>query len=305
MPGTRMPCTIRLTHDSSIRVRPKSSSLTVRLCIACLVLAFAGASAEHSSSEWRYSLTPYLWLPSIDGALNYSPPPGGGGGPEIEAGPTDWLDLINAGALVSGSAKKERFTVSLDLVYLSMQSTDGGVRSVDDTISVPGTPVRIPVSATLNVNIKTDFDGLTWTVAGGYAARDTESSSMDVFAGVRYFGTRAKSSWNLTADVTTPGGSIILPAQGGVANNTDLWDGIVGIRGRFDLSAQNWALPYYLDIGTGSSALTWQAMGGLAYEFGWGDLLMMYRHLEYDQDASGLLQNFSFRGPAFGVRFSF
>ena len=128
---------------------------------------------------------------------------------------------------------------------------------------------------------------------------------MDLFAGVRYFGTDAKSSWNLTADITTPGGSVILPAQGSVGKDDDLWDGIVGIKGHFDLSAQNWAVPYYLDIGTGSSELTWQATVGLAYAFNWGDLMMMYRHLEYDQDSSGLMQNFSFSGPLIGGRFHF
>jgi hypothetical protein len=46
-------------------------------------------------------------------------------------------------------------------------------------------------------------------------------------------------------------------------------------------------------------------MAGAAYEFDWGDLLIVYRHLEYDQDAASLLQDFSFSGPTFGARFHF
>ncbi len=33
-----------------------------------------------------------------------------------------------------------------------------------------------------------------------------------------------------------------------------------------------WSVPYYLDVGTGDSDLTWQGLLGLAYSFGWGDL---------------------------------
>ncbi len=47
------------------------------------------------------------------------------------------------------------------------------------------------------------------------------------------------------------------------------------------------------------------AMLGLTRSFGWGDLMLVYRHLEYDQDSDGLLQDFSFSGPALGARFSF
>ncbi len=50
---------------------------------------------------------------------------------------------------------------------------------------------------------------------------------------------------------------------------------------------------------------TWNAIVGLSYEYGWGDLILAYRHLDYDQDSSGLTQGFSFGGPAVGARFSF
>ena len=81
--------------------------------------------------------------------------------------------------------------------------------------------------------------------------------------------------------------------------------GIVGIRGELGLGQGNWSLPYYFDVGTGDSDRTWNAYAGLAREFGWGDLLIAYRHLEYDQDADSLLQDFSFSGPAVGARFRF
>jgi hypothetical protein len=281
----------------------------VRLGAAILLIGIGGAGdyayAQDEPDEWQYALTPYLWLPTIDGALNYGPPPGGGGSPNISVGPTDWLDLLNFGLLVSGSAKKGRYSVFSDLVYLSLESKDGRVISVDDAISMPGAPVQLPNSPSFNLNTKTELDGLVWMVAGGYTIEETSSSTMDLFGGVRYFGVDVSTRWNLTSDITPPGGGVILPAEGSIGQDTDLWDVIVGIRGEFDWTSEKWSTPYYLDFGTGSSNLTWQAMAGLSYSFGWGDFILMYRHLEYDQGSNRLMQDFSFGGPAFGARFSF
>ena len=204
----------------------------MRICSACLVLAFGNAYAQSDADEWQYSITPYLWLPTIDGTLKYHLPPGGGGGGgghivDIEVGPSDWLDLLNFGLLVNGSAKKGRFTVFSDIVYLSLTSKDSRVASVDDTISVPGVPVPIPISANLNVSTRTDLDGLVWSIAGGYTIKETDTATMDIFAGVRYFGLDFSSSWDLTVDITTPGGSVVLPSRAvsgrTLTCGTELW----------------------------------------------------------------------------------
>jgi hypothetical protein len=100
-------------------------------------------------------------------------------------------------------------------------------------------------------------------------------------------------------------GDTVLPAAGNIGNDKDLWDGLVGIRGRTKVGNGNWSVPYYFDIGAGSSDLTWNAMLGLSYTYGWGDLVFAYRHLQYDQDSDSLLQDFSFSGPGFGATFRF
>ena len=58
-------------------------------------------------------------------------------------------------------------------------------------------------------------------------------------------------------------------------------------------------------MGVLESASTRQAMLGLNYALNWGELLLMYRHLKYDQDSDRLLRNFSFSGLALGVKFNF
>ncbi len=282
----------------------------MKIHAAILALVFACVSgvacAQSRSDEWQFSLTPYLWLPTINGTLSFSVPPGGGNPPDVGAGPTDWLDLLNSGLLISGGARKGRFSIFSDLVYLSLTlKNDGRVVSVEDNISMPGSPIQIPISASLNLNTRTDLDGLVWMITGGYSLEQTETSTMDVFVGVRYFGIDAAASWDLSADITTPGGTVVLPAQGSIVNDVDLWDGVVGLRGLFQVRDGNWSVPYYLDVGAGDSDMTWNAMVGLSYEYGWGDLIIAYRHLDYDQGSGGLLQSFSFSGPGIGARFHF
>jgi len=272
-----------------------------------LLICFGQAEAEGGDEEWQFALTPYLWLPTIDGVLSYQEPPSGGGasgdGLNVNAGPTDWFDLLNFGLLVSGTAQKGRFSISSDFVYLSMTSkNEGQLNSVGDG-SNPG--VDLPISGDLNLSTRTDLDGLQWSLTAGYALSQTETSTMDVFAGVRYFGLDVSTSWELTAEITAPDGSVVLPAMGGVATDTDIWDGIVGLRGEVGIGESDWDFLYSFDVGAGDSDLSWNAFSGFGREFGWGDLLIAYRHLEYDQDSSSLLQDFSFSGPLIGGRFRF
>ena len=286
------------------------NSKTLRPCAVATIVALLGccttAAAQNSSEDWRFQLTPYLWLPTIDGSLKYSVPPGTGGSPEISVGPTDWLELLNAGLLLSGNATKGRFGLYGDLVYLSLESkNDGRVLSVDDNVTIPGTRIPIPVSADLSVNTRSDLDGLLLSVAGGYQFAESERSTAVVFAGVRYFDVDVSSNWDLTAEITVPGAGVVLPSQGQIASKTSLVDGIIGLRGQNRLGQGKWTALYYVDAGTGDSDLTWNAMLGLAYELGWGDMVLAYRHLEYDQSADSLLQDFSFSGPGFGARFTF
>ena len=104
---------------------------------------------------------------------------------------------------------------------------------------------------------------------------------------------------------TGPGGSQIFPQSGSVTESEDLWDGIIGWEGRLNLGASKFYVPFYIDIGTGSSEVTWEGNLGLGYEFKWLDILLTYRHLYYNMDDDKLVQDVSFGGPAFGLKFKF
>jgi hypothetical protein len=84
----------------------------------------------------------------------------------------------------------------------------------------------------------------------------------------------------------------------------DLWDGIIGVKGRLSLN-ESWFMPYYADVGTGDTDLTWLVSGGIGYAFNWGDVILEYRHLEYDQGDDELIQDLAFSGGMLGVAFHF
>jgi len=277
--------------------------------VACALLGVplaAAGPAFADDQDWKFTLTPYLWLPTIEGDAGYQAPPGGGGDPVFSVGPTDWLDLLNFGALVGGTARKGDFSISSDFVYLNMSSdSDGRLLSVDGTITGPNDGVDIPVSADITASSETELKGFTWDLLLGYTFYRSGRSFADAIAGARYFGVELTTDWSLTTNITLPDDTVVLPADGRISRDVDLWDAIVGVRGEIALGESRWALPYYADVGAGDAELTWNLMVGVSYAFGWGDMLLFYRHLEYDQGNSGLLQGFSFSGPAFGARFRF
>ena len=85
-----------------------------------------------------------------------------------------------------------------------------------------------------------------------------------------------------------------------------LWDGIVGVKGHVTFGAEHsWFAPYYLDIGTGSSDLTLQAMAGVGYAFHWGEVTGAWRYLDYDLESGSPIQSLTLSGPAIGATFRF
>ena len=86
--------------------------------------------------------------------------------------------------------------------------------------------------------------------------------------------------------------------------SASVWDGVIGVKGNVNIT-QKWYLPYYLDVGTGESDLTWQGLGGVGYRFNWGNVVLVYRHIYWDFESDNLLKDMSFSGPALGTVFKF
>lgn len=276
-----------------------ATGMVVLAAITALVFpGLAHAQTDAPAGQWKFSITPYLWLPNVNGTLRYDIPQGAGGSPEVETGPNDYLQNLQSVVMLSGEVRRDRLSVFTDVIYLAFTDENSKVQSVNFGSSL--------VSSSLNLATSSSLRGTAWTLGAGYAVQTGHAVKLDVFGGLRYFSLQASTSWQLVTDVTvTGGGGLTFPRNGGISAGEDLWDGIIGVRGRVTLGSSNWSIPYYLDIGTGSSSLTYQWLLGIDYSFTWGRVTFAYRDLYYDQSGDKLVQDLRFSGPALGVAFRF
>jgi hypothetical protein len=267
------------------------------LAALAVICGSDNAAAQAPGNETKFVVAPYLWLPSINGTLKYGPPSGSSGRPGVEIGPNDYLTDLEFAFMITGEMRKGRWSVYSDFIYVNVSAEASQIRSINFGGST--------VNTSLSAGVETSIQGEVFTLVGGYQFFRYPSFTLDGFAGLRYFGLQTETSWRLTATVAGPGAGQTFPASGDVSKNADLFDGIVGIRGRFIEPNTPWSFPYYLDIGTGSSSLTWQAMAGISYSFKSLDVGLFYRHLSFDQSSDEFVQDFSFSGPALGAIFRF
>ena len=67
--------------------------------------------AQPPSNQWQFTITPYLWLPNIDGTLKYNSPPRTSGRPEVKVGPNDYLENLDFAIMINAEARKARWAV--------------------------------------------------------------------------------------------------------------------------------------------------------------------------------------------------
>ena len=119
---------------------------------------------------------------------------------------------------------------------------------------------------------------------------------------------RASSEMRKATSLASEAGEVHEPGAraGSIERSTDLLDAIIGVRGRFPLgTGGRWFVPYHLDIGTGSSDFTWQGLLGIGYAYKWGEVLLSYRYLQYEEGDDKFLQDLKLGGLGVGVNFRF
>lgn len=262
----------------------------VVLTVALANPLMSAHAAELNSDAWQFAVTPYLWGPTINGDLKYQVPPGTGGSPEVKVGPNDYLSALNFAMMISGEARKGSWGVLTDIIYLDASTDKSDVKSISGPLGR---------SYPIDTGSRARLSGLIWQLGGFYNFVNTPSATMDVLGGFRYFKVKSSLDWQFSGPLGR------FPRSGSYSEKHDLLDAVVGIRGRLNIGEGKWFVPYHLDVGTGSSSLTWQGIAGLGYRLGWGDVQLTYRHLYYDQGGDRLLQDFSFSGPALSATFRF
>lgn len=244
--------------------------------------AASGVTAPGAAPGWQFGAMLYGWLPSVSGDLNYALPRDTGGG-SVSVDADKILDALNFTFMASFEARKGDWSVFTDVIYLDL----GDDASKSATLSSGAT--RTLLDADL------ELTGWVWTFAGGYTIWRNERSYLDLLAGARLL--------SLDTELKLSGAGPFA-RQRKAEDSVDLWDGIVGATGRLALG-DRWFLPYYGDIGAGGSDTTWQVAAGVGYAFDWGEIMLLYRHLEYDQGDDELLKDVSFSGGMLGVNFRF
>lgn len=205
----------------------KNRISTAALAGLCLVSAPDMALAQTADGGWKFSVTPYLWLPSVDGQLNYGPPSQGGGSPSVSIDADKVLDALEMAAMIAGSARKDRWVIATDFMYLNMGTDKGKVRSVDLN---PGSG-RVNVgTSSISGDVDVDLKGTIWTLAGGYSVVQTPKVNVDVIAGFRYLGLEATTDWKLGATLTATrsGQTATFSRTGSVTQREDIWTALIG-----------------------------------------------------------------------------
>jgi opacity protein-like surface antigen len=280
----------------------KAPTLAATVFAGLVLVAPLQASAQIPSERWTFSVMPYFWLPSVDGELNYGRPSAGGASANVSVDADTLLDNLDFAFMVAGEARKGRWLIGTDVIYLDFSKADSAVRSVDFN---PGSgPVNVSTTA-LDAGTQSELTGWVWSLVGGYAVVQAPKASLDLIGGLRYLDLEAKTDWQLSAAVAGPSGTTTFAPTGSVEKSEDVWAAIVGARGRARLGDSAWFVNYYLDAGGDSSTFTWQGIAGLGYAFRWGEVVLDYRYLYFNQSGDGLIDDMSFGGFALGARFSF
>jgi hypothetical protein len=244
-----------------------------------MVVALGGtgtvlAEEMAQDDELQFGLEIYGWGASIGGETAT--------GSDVNLDFDDILDNLNFTAMGVVGIRKGKWSFTTDILYMDLEGDKDSV---------------IPISGgTIGVN--TDLELRAWVItpAVGYNVVETDNVSLNVIGGARYLSLDA----DIEQNINTP----LRPLYGKVSDSASIWDGIVGVRGKYAFNEQ-WYVPYYLDIGTGDSDFTWQVSAGLGYKFKVCDVILAYRYLSWDFDDDSALDSMNISGPMLGVKFEF
>jgi len=267
-------------------------NLASAAAIFCAGATFAGhATAQALSDEWKFRAIIYGYFPDIGGKTSFP----AGSGSTIDVNADTILKNLKFVFMGTLEAQKGRWGAFTDIIYMDV----GGDKSQSTDLNVGH--VQLPAGVTADLSL--DLKGTIWTLAGSYRLLGTPEGAFDVFAGARLLDLKETLNYSLTANV----GSITGPGREGRSEaKVSNWDGIVGAKGNFAFGAnREWFVPYYVDVGTGDSDLTWQGIVGIGYSFSWGQILAAWRYLDYDFKSGHKIEDVNFNGPAVGVAFRF
>ncbi len=230
----------------------------------------AETKAAKQQDNWEYAIEAYVWMPKIEGTS--------AGGTDFEISSKDILENLDMALMTTFGARKGKWSFMTDVIYMNLDHSDN---------------TKIGSLLTL-----TDVYMKAWIVDPfvAYEILGNDKGSLQVLAGARFL-------WiDVGLDLKTR--PPLPPEKSDDSGDGDVWDGVVGVRGYLTLS-DRWFIPYHLDIGTGDSDKTWQAMAGVGYQFDKFKVAATYRYLKWEFDNDYVLEDLEVYGPMVGAIFTF
>ena len=250
---------------------------------------------------WSFTVTPYVWMPTIHSETNLTGPQGGTVTTNANIGVGDYFRDINFAFMGGAEARFQNFSVLTDIFYSSLKYTND-VAHISSFNPGSG-PIDIPRSTQLGLGAR--LNATVWGLAAGWTVAQAEWGNVDVIGGLRMLGVGGNQSYTLTHDILLPNQTIGLSRTGSLGLGANYLDAVAGVRGRLNIPNSKFFLPYYLDVGTGAIPLTWQAYGGVGYQAGFADITLGYRWLAFQQNGSATVHNMDFGGVLLAAAFHF
>jgi hypothetical protein len=261
----------------------------LRLALLCAIAALAPGPAAAQVPKWEFGAAIYAYLPTISGKSTF---PATGGGSSVSVDADTILENLKMTFMGSFEASNGTWGGYTDLVYMDV----GDSKSNTQALSIG--PRGIPAGTSANLDY--DLKGWVWTVAGTYRVVADRDFKVDLLAGARALDLRQKLRWALAGNI----GPVALPDRAGTRElDEQNWDAVVGVKGRAAFGDGHWFVPYYLDLGAGESRFTWQAMAGIGYSFGWGDVVAAWRYIDYQMKSGKPVEDINFSGPGVAAVF--
>lgn len=242
--------------------------------LAGLLAATPPAAAQATHDGWEFFVSPYVWFAGVSGDVALPR----GGNRDFSADFGDIFDTLKFSAMATAEARRGRFGIVVDFLYLDTEEGFNTPRS----IGVRSGDTRMTTTEA--------------SVVGLFRAIEQPGYWLDVGAGMR--------AWWLDSRISADQGLL----AGRSASSSSNWvDPLVAARGHLRLS-ENWSLTAYGDVGgfdTGSR-LTWQAMGSVDWRItpaimaraGW-------RYIAIDRSRGDVEADIAMSGPFIGVTFRF
>jgi hypothetical protein len=210
-------------------------ALAVAIALATTVLPTWAQDRPTAAmdGQWHFNLAPYMWMSGVNGDVSVAnlPPVA------VDASFSDILDNFDIGLLGRFEARKDRFGLGVDFVWMNLE--------------LPAAQTQV---ADFNVDLRqlvAEGIGFYRVASGG---RADNPAHLDVLAGIRYTTARTR----LKAE-SAGGGE-----ASGDFQDLDWVDALAGFKGRAPLGSKL-AFLGRIDIAGFGSDLTWNLEGDLAF----------------------------------------